>query len=343
MNTSNLNFFKEGSYIQRLLPFLDISFDSTWNSQKVSNLLLMFNVIRSLISPSNPFQVTKSCQKVMNQSGVLQKLCTILLSNGIPAEILTEVRIDLSCGPCSLTIFVHRQSTVWPRWFAVTRRIRITSVVWMLQSSHRGPWLSFSLCRWWMRNNRLNFAVLYSTVFNPFYTKMNLVRLKLSKPYYPPPLKVSSWNLEVNLNLPSRSTRHLCWTVAVRRVLQPWSSIELVCGRSNVTHTGGQCHPEGTIASCSAGYWPEQSAHLLAGLLLESASTRWPISASSFNFDVSSHLASQLFSYRVQFSLHPYQYSFAHFTSWLSGGRQRRANHSGNVCLPSRHLHLLQR
>lgn len=91
MNTSNQNFFKEGSYIQRLLPFLDISFESTWNSQKVSNLLLMFKVIRSLISPSNPFQVTNSCQKVMNQSGVLQKLCTILLSNGIPAEILTEV------------------------------------------------------------------------------------------------------------------------------------------------------------------------------------------------------------------------------------------------------------
>ncbi len=91
MNTSNQNYFKEGNYIQRLLPFFDIPFDVTWNPQKISNILLMFKVIRGLVSPSNPLQVTNSCQKVMNQSGVLQKLCTILLSNGIPAEILTEV------------------------------------------------------------------------------------------------------------------------------------------------------------------------------------------------------------------------------------------------------------
>lgn len=90
MNTSNQNYFKEGNYIQRLLPFFDIPFDVTWNPQKISNILLMFKVIRGLVSPSNPLQVTNSCQKVMNQSGVLQKLCTILLSNGIPAEILTE-------------------------------------------------------------------------------------------------------------------------------------------------------------------------------------------------------------------------------------------------------------
>lgn len=91
MNTSNQNYFKEGNYIQRLMPFFDIPFDVTWNPQKISNLLLMFKVIRGLVSPSNPLQVTNSCQKVMNQSGVLQKLCTILLSNGIPAEVLTEV------------------------------------------------------------------------------------------------------------------------------------------------------------------------------------------------------------------------------------------------------------
>lgn len=92
MNVSNQNYFKEGNYIQRLLPFLDIPFDNSWNPQKISNLLLMFRVIRCLVSPNNPLQVTNSCQKVMNQSGVLQHLCTILLSNGIPAEILTEVR-----------------------------------------------------------------------------------------------------------------------------------------------------------------------------------------------------------------------------------------------------------
>lgn len=43
-NSSNQNFFKEGNYIQKLLPFLDIPFDVEWHGQKVSNLLLMFNV-----------------------------------------------------------------------------------------------------------------------------------------------------------------------------------------------------------------------------------------------------------------------------------------------------------
>ncbi|KAF7488902.1 General vesicular transport factor [Sarcoptes scabiei] len=89
-NTSNQNFFKEGSYINRLLPFLDFSFETDWNPQKINNLLLMFKVFRCLVSPKNPAQVISACQKVMNQNEVLQKLCTILMSNGIPAEILTE-------------------------------------------------------------------------------------------------------------------------------------------------------------------------------------------------------------------------------------------------------------
>lgn len=113
-NASNQNFFKEGSYIQRLLPFLEIPFDATWYPQKINNLQLMFRVIRTLISPSNPLQVTNACQKVMNQSGVLQKLCTILLSNGIPAEILTEVRL-LFFIESLFIVFVFRQSIVLPK------------------------------------------------------------------------------------------------------------------------------------------------------------------------------------------------------------------------------------
>ncbi|RWS29226.1 general vesicular transport factor p115-like isoform X1, partial [Leptotrombidium deliense] len=89
-NTSNQNFFKEGSYIQRLLPFINITADSDWPTQKATNILFLLQVIRTLVSPRNPFQVTNACQKVMQQCGLLERLCAILLTNGVPADILTE-------------------------------------------------------------------------------------------------------------------------------------------------------------------------------------------------------------------------------------------------------------
>lgn len=103
-NSSNQNFFKEGSYIQRLTPFFnyhhqgvgpDESGDGSssqqgWSAQKVSNIFHMLQVVRSLVSPSSPMNVTSSCQKAMNQSGLLEQLASILMASGVPADILTE-------------------------------------------------------------------------------------------------------------------------------------------------------------------------------------------------------------------------------------------------------------
>uniref|UniRef100_A0A2R5LEV0 Putative er-golgi vesicle-tethering protein n=1 Tax=Ornithodoros turicata TaxID=34597 RepID=A0A2R5LEV0_9ACAR len=94
-NSSNQNFFKEGSYIQRLTPFFNYhqqgSEDgSGWSAQKVSNIHHMLQVVRTLVSPSSPLNVTSSCQKAMNQSGLLEQLASILMASGIPADILTE-------------------------------------------------------------------------------------------------------------------------------------------------------------------------------------------------------------------------------------------------------------
>ncbi|XP_077504759.1 general vesicular transport factor p115 isoform X1 [Amblyomma americanum] len=103
-NNSNQNFFKEGSYIQRLSPFFNYhhtqqqqegSSDAQqsgggWSPQKVSNIFHMLQVVRSLVSPSAPLNVTSSCQKAMNQSGLLEQLCNILMAVGVPADILTE-------------------------------------------------------------------------------------------------------------------------------------------------------------------------------------------------------------------------------------------------------------
>lgn len=90
-NNSNQNFFKEGSYIQRMKPWFEVGDENSgWSAQKVTNLHLMLQLIRVLVSPTNPPGATSSCQKAMFQCGLLQQLCTILMATGIPADILTE-------------------------------------------------------------------------------------------------------------------------------------------------------------------------------------------------------------------------------------------------------------
>lgn len=90
-NNSNQNFFKEGSYIQRMKPWFEVGDDNSgWSAQKVTNLHLMLQLVRVLVSPMNPPGATSTCQKSMFQCGVLQQLCTILMATGVPADILTE-------------------------------------------------------------------------------------------------------------------------------------------------------------------------------------------------------------------------------------------------------------
>uniref|UniRef100_A0A6J0UX88 General vesicular transport factor p115 n=1 Tax=Pogona vitticeps TaxID=103695 RepID=A0A6J0UX88_9SAUR len=90
-NNSNQNFFKEGSYIQRMKPWFEVGDDNAgWSAQKVTNLHLMLQLVRVLVSPTNPPGATSSCQKAMFQCGLLQQLCIILMATGIPADILTE-------------------------------------------------------------------------------------------------------------------------------------------------------------------------------------------------------------------------------------------------------------
>uniref|UniRef100_A0AAQ4QN60 General vesicular transport factor p115 n=1 Tax=Gasterosteus aculeatus aculeatus TaxID=481459 RepID=A0AAQ4QN60_GASAC len=90
-NSSNQNFFKEGSYIQRMKPWFEIGDDNSgWSAQKVTNLHLMLQLVRVMVSPVNSPGATSSCQKSMYQCGLLQQLCTILMATGVPADILTE-------------------------------------------------------------------------------------------------------------------------------------------------------------------------------------------------------------------------------------------------------------
>ncbi|NWU88398.1 USO1 factor, partial [Upupa epops] len=90
-NNSNQNFFKEGSYIQRMKPWFEVGDDNCgWSAQKVTNLHVMLQLVRVLVSPTNPPGATSSCQKAVFHCGLLQQLCTILMATGVPADILTE-------------------------------------------------------------------------------------------------------------------------------------------------------------------------------------------------------------------------------------------------------------
>ncbi|XP_012271153.1 general vesicular transport factor p115 [Orussus abietinus] len=95
-NVSNQNFFKEGSYIQRLTPMFQMPPETEegpfvgWSSQKVSNVHCMVQVIRALVAPSGSARTVAACQRIMRACGLLQALCDILMAGGIPADVLME-------------------------------------------------------------------------------------------------------------------------------------------------------------------------------------------------------------------------------------------------------------
>ncbi|KAK8391924.1 hypothetical protein O3P69_017503 [Scylla paramamosain] len=91
-NPSNQTFFKEGTYIQRLTSFFILPMDNKegWSAQKVTNIHYMLQLVRSLVAPQNPAQAVTSCQRVMNQCGLLQTLTGLLMASGVPVDILTD-------------------------------------------------------------------------------------------------------------------------------------------------------------------------------------------------------------------------------------------------------------
>merc|ERR1719348_2842353 len=97
-NPSNQTFFKEGSYITRIKPGLDVieTEDYGWDAQKVANMLALLQLVKTLVSPSNPATITGACQQAVHSAGVMDRLIGILLASGIPAEVLTETINTLS-------------------------------------------------------------------------------------------------------------------------------------------------------------------------------------------------------------------------------------------------------
>lgn len=99
-NASNQQFFKEGSYIQRLAPMFRLPAAPDDHAaepssvaitpQMISNLHCMLRIVRSLVSPANAAAVVAGCQRTMRGCGLLQALCDILMGSGVPVDILSE-------------------------------------------------------------------------------------------------------------------------------------------------------------------------------------------------------------------------------------------------------------
>lgn len=110
-NISTQNFFKEGqssnrnlkctliviyklnclgNFISRILPLLQLPIVDEWPIQRINNVHSVLQIIRTLVSPTNPAQATASCQQAMHTSGILKAICNLLIANCVPRNPLTE-------------------------------------------------------------------------------------------------------------------------------------------------------------------------------------------------------------------------------------------------------------
>jgi hypothetical protein len=60
------------------------------SSTAESHIPLFYQILRTLVSPGNPAQVTASCQRALHASGILEALCHMLMAGGVPVDTLTE-------------------------------------------------------------------------------------------------------------------------------------------------------------------------------------------------------------------------------------------------------------
>ncbi|CAF4527141.1 unnamed protein product [Rotaria sp. Silwood1] len=91
-NPSNQSYFRESSFIRRLVNCFELNSigDKNWPKQKETNINLFLQVIRTLVSPTNSNQNISACQRSISQCGLLHRLCVMLTMTTIPPDVLAE-------------------------------------------------------------------------------------------------------------------------------------------------------------------------------------------------------------------------------------------------------------
>ena len=61
------------------------------NREELMVVFCQLQVVRTLVSPANATQVVSPAQKAVAACGLLSELCALLMTPGVPAEILSEI------------------------------------------------------------------------------------------------------------------------------------------------------------------------------------------------------------------------------------------------------------
>ena len=88
-NVSNQNYFRETSCIPHIASFFDMEYSgSGWTDQKITNILLMLELLRLLVSSNNPS--TNINQNIMCQNHIVKSVLDMGLADAIPEQVKTQ-------------------------------------------------------------------------------------------------------------------------------------------------------------------------------------------------------------------------------------------------------------
>ncbi|CAF4328851.1 unnamed protein product, partial [Rotaria sp. Silwood2] len=90
--------FNQRYHIQRLADFLKFcsNDEKLWSTQKVTNVNLLLQIIRTLVSPENSSENIVAYQRTFEQYGILHRLYVILKLLTVPADVLIETLQTIS-------------------------------------------------------------------------------------------------------------------------------------------------------------------------------------------------------------------------------------------------------